>query len=107
MLLSLKKAGCKRVFMDGSFITSKAVPRDFDGCWDRVGVDLTELRNRDPLILDFGNRRLRQKLKYGGEMFPADLKEGGSGVVFLEFFERDKSTGNEKGIVEMDLGEIS
>ena len=107
MLLSLKDVGCGRVFMDGSFVTSKVNPEDYDGCWDRRGMDLRKLLKRDPALLDFRNKRLAQKLKYGGEMFPADLIEASSGTVFLEFFERDKDSGNQKGIVEIDLGELS
>ena len=107
MLLSLKDAGCRRIFMDGSFVTSKANPGDYDGCWDRAGMDLPKLLKTDPVLFDFGNKRLGQKLKYGGEMFPADLWEANSGSVFLEFFERDKDTGDQKGIVEIDLGELS
>ena len=93
--------------MDGSFVTSKATPRDYDGCLDRAGMDLSKLLKRDPVLLDFGNKRLAQKLKYGGEMFPADLLEASSGTVFLEFFERDRETGDQKGVVEIDLGELS
>lgn len=103
MLHSLKQAGCSRVFIDGSFVTAKVDPQDYDGCWDGMGVDLANLRRTDPVLLDFSNKRLLQKLKYGGEMFPADMLELGSGVVFLEFFERDKYTGNPKGLVEIDL----
>ncbi|MGC1685653.1 MAG: hypothetical protein WA734_08545 [Candidatus Acidiferrales bacterium] len=107
MLLSLKDAGCGRVFMDGSFVSAKANPRDYDGCWDRAGMDLSKLLKRDPVLLDFANKRLAQKFKYGGEMFPADLVEAISGTVFLEFFERDKDSGEQKGVVEIDLGELS
>jgi Family of unknown function (DUF6932) len=107
MLLSLKSVGCTRAFMDGSFVTSKADPEDYDGCWDRAGVDLSKLQASDPTLLDFTNRRMRQKVKYGGEMFPADLLEGQSGLVFVEFFERDKNTGDPKGLVEIDLRGLS
>src|SRR5208283_5102836 len=79
MLLSLKDAGCRRVFMDGSFVTRKADPGDYDGCWDRAGVDLLKLQKADPVLVNFSNKRLGQKLKYGGEMFPADLLEGRTG----------------------------
>lgn len=107
MLLSLKASGCQRVFMDGSFVTSKPNPDDYDGCWDRGGVDLADLQRRDPVLLDFDHQRIRQKLKYGGEMFPANMVEAGSGTLFLEFFERDKNSGRKKGIVEIDLGDLS
>jgi len=93
--------------MDGSFVTSKVNPGDYDGCWDRAGMDLSKLLKTDPVLLDFANKRLAQKLKYGGEMFPADVLEAASGTVFLEFFERDKDSGDKKGVVEIDLGELS
>ena len=32
-LQALKAAGCQRAFVDGSFVTSKEVPGDFDG-WE-------------------------------------------------------------------------
>jgi hypothetical protein len=38
-LLSLKRADCKRVFIDGSFVTAKVRPNDFDACWDEEGVN--------------------------------------------------------------------
>ena len=31
-LLSLKDSGCRRVYIDGSFVTAKEEPGDFDGC---------------------------------------------------------------------------
>ena len=50
---------------------------------------------------------MAQKLKYGGEMFPADLVEAKSGRVFLEFLSKDKDTGDPKGIVVIDLGDVT
>ena len=29
---SLKAAGCRRVYLNGSFVTQKIQPSDFDGC---------------------------------------------------------------------------
>jgi hypothetical protein len=37
-LSSLKHAGCRRVFVNGSFVTSKENPGDIDVCWDEDGV---------------------------------------------------------------------
>ncbi len=39
---SLKKVGCTRVYLDGSFATTKEFPGDFDGCWDESGVDFAQ-----------------------------------------------------------------
>ena len=35
----LKEAGCRRVYIDGSFVTAKKLPNDIDVCWDVDGVD--------------------------------------------------------------------
>jgi hypothetical protein len=102
----LKVAGCKTMFVDGSFVTSKDVPSDFDGCWERAGMSLLTLQAADPILLTFDNRRAAQKAKYFGELFPADMVEGGSGLTFLNFFQRDKDTGRAKGILALDLGSL-
>ncbi|MDQ3701448.1 MAG: hypothetical protein M3442_11080, partial [Chloroflexota bacterium] len=36
---ALEAAGCPRVYVDGSFVTAKPDPGDFDGCWETDGVD--------------------------------------------------------------------
>jgi len=98
---SLKAAGCTRAYVDGSFVTAKDAPGDFDGCWDVTGVDPTRL---DPILLTFGHGRLAQKIKYKGEMFPAQIvADSVSGRTFLEFFQIAKDTGKPKGIIALDL----
>ena len=99
-ITSLQKAGCRAVFVDGSFVTSKELPGDFDACWSVEGVDPDWL---DSVLLDFSNGRAAQKAKYGGELFPAEMIEAGSGKPFLEFFQTDKNTGKPKGIVGLRL----
>lgn len=96
----LKAAGCKTVYLDGSFVTEKAQPNDFDACWDLIDVDPDKL---DPVFLDFDNRRATQKARFFGELFPAQFSEGISGKTFLDFFQIDKQTGNLKGIVGLNL----
>lgn len=99
-LESLRCAGCRTVYIDGSFVTLKEIPLDFDGCWDIQGTDLGVL---DPVLLNFDCGRSAQKAKYGGELFPAQFTENGSGMTFLDFFAVDKETGEAKGIVEFSL----
>jgi len=36
----LAAAGCRRLWLNGSFVTAKDEPADFDACWDPEGVDL-------------------------------------------------------------------
>lgn len=97
---SLKRAGCKVAYIDGSFVTSKYRPKDFDACWEVEGVNPSLL---DPVLLDFSDGRKAQKLKYGGELFPASVPNGSTGKTFLEFFQTDRETGERKGIVAIDL----
>ncbi len=97
---NLKNAGCLTVYVDGSFVTAKEVPNDFDACWDETGVDPLAL---DPVLLIFDPGRATQKAKYLGELFPASAIADGDGFSFLEFFQTDKDTGRPKGIVTIDL----
>ncbi|WP_013320169.1 DUF6932 family protein [Gloeothece verrucosa] len=99
---SLKLAGCKRIYIDGSFATSKEYPGDFDGCWQDDTVDFIYLKSIDPVLLDFTNKRAMQKAKYGGELFPASYQADIYGKTFVEFFQEDRN-GNAKGIIAIDL----
>lgn len=96
----LREAGCRTLYVDGSFVTAKREPGDFDACWDITGVDPARL---DPVFLTFDNGREAQKARFGGELFPAQLPEGISGTTFLQFFQTDRLTGRPKGIVVLEL----
>jgi hypothetical protein len=98
-LQALKAAGCQRAYVDGSFVTSKEEPGDFDGCWDHTGVDFDAL---DPVLLDFDGHREAQKAKFEGELFIADAP----GNRFLEFFQLDRD-GRPKGIIRINLADIT
>ena len=100
-LKNLKSAGCRTVYLDGSFVTSKNRPNDYDACWEETGVDPTVL---DPVLLTFDPGRAIQKAKYLGEFFPASITADPNGLSFYEFFQTDKRTGRPKGIVAIDLG---
>ena len=103
-LEALAKAGCQVVYVNGSFVTDKEAPGDFDVCWEMDGVDPTLL---DPVLLNFDNQRASQKAKYCGEYFPTHWKAETLPPyrAFLEFFQTDKETGNPKGIIGINLGE--
>ena len=99
-LISLRGAGCIRVFLDGSYMTAKPSPNDFDACWDPEGVNPAFL---DPILLTFDNNRAAQKAKYKGEFFPSTIPADAVGTIFIEFFQVDRFTGARKGIVAIDL----
>ena len=98
-MVSLRDAGCKRIYVDGSFVTAKKVPDDHDGCWELEGVDPEKL---NPILLNFDNKRAAQKKEFFGELYIADSRAEPSGTCFVEFFQRDRD-GNTKGIVAIDL----
>ena len=87
------------MYLDGSFVTDKPHPADFDGCWDATGVVVDRL---DRTLLNFADRRKAQKEKYLGEMFISGAINDGSGT-FLEFFQKEKHMGERKGILGIDL----
>jgi hypothetical protein len=96
---SLKAAGCMVVFLDGSYVTDKPNPGDYDVCWDPTNVDPIKL---DPVFLDFKDKRATQKSKYGGEFFlSSGLADGTNN--FVEYFQNDKETGTKKGIICIHL----
>lgn len=91
----LFSAGCLGVYLDGSFVTAKEVPNDFDAAWNPVGVNANML---DPVLLDFSNKRENQKKRFFGEFF-ISTNENTPGATFLEFFQRERFSGRKKGIV--------
>lgn len=95
--LVLTSAGCKGIFLDGSFVGEKEMPGDFDVCWLPAGVNSAKL---DQVLLDFSNRREAQKRKYGGEFFPLNA-QAAPGAFFLDYFQIDKHTGKPKGILRV------
>ena len=97
----LRAAGCRRAYVDGSFVTSKPEPADFDGCWETDGVDPARL---DPVLLTFDRQRRAQKERFGGELFFADAAAEPAGTTFVDFFQRDRA-GQPKGIVALNLAE--
>lgn len=100
---SLQTAGCRRAYLDGSFVTTKDEPGDFDACWEAAGVNPDQL---DPVLLTFANRRAAQKTRFGGELFPADWEADPHGTRFVDYFQQDNVTGERKGIVALDLEEL-
>jgi len=76
------------LYLDGGFATLKTIPKDFDGCWESVGVDLQELARIEPALVTFDPNRSTQKLKFGGELFIAEfMADTGAGRT-SNFFKR-------------------
>lgn len=95
----LQNAGCLTTYIDGSFVTSKEKPADFDCCWN---IDEVSLELLDPTLMNFSDKQTEQKEKFGGELFP-NLAEQDPELSILDWFQLDKNTGKAKGIVAIDL----
>lgn len=105
-LAHLREAGCTRVYLDGSFVTAKEEPNDVDSCWEMAGVDFDLLDQQAPVLLDWSGRRAAQKAAFGGEFFIAESAADPWGTPYLEFFQRDRDSGQPKGIVALNLGDM-
>ena len=84
-------AGCRKIYVNGSSVTNKQVPRDFDCCWEMAGVKRWLLK---PVLLNTRVPRNARKILYYGDVLPA---EGG----MLEYFQRGRNR-KPKGIIEID-----
>jgi hypothetical protein len=101
----LKGAHVSKVFIDGSFTTDKEEPKDVDGCWSSLGVDVQELDSRFwdfESTEDFELKRQAIKNEFGIDFFIAEIIEGGSGKPFPEFFQTNRD-GDPKGIIQINL----
>jgi hypothetical protein len=93
LVKTLKTAGCKTLYLNGSYITNKLEPNDYDAVWEYEGVDNTI----DPLIRD-GLDNITIKRKYGGDIFCHMPKY----FNYIEYFQTDWR-GIPKGIIRIDL----
>jgi hypothetical protein len=97
---ALQTAGCRAVIIDGSFVTDKELPNDWDAAFDPVGVDPAKL---DPILFKHDDGRRAMKAKYLGDLFPWSALAGDlSGPIYREFFQKDRD-GRPKGIVQIAL----
>lgn len=81
-------------------MSGKPTPGDFDACWDPSGVDPGKL---DPVFLQFENERQAQKAAFRGEFFPSSVMCSDVGRAFVDFFQLDRFTGKQKGIISIAL----
>lgn len=102
VMVQLKAAGCRTIYINGSFVTTKLDPEDFDMCWEQDDVDINLLKKNAPQILNFYNSAA-QKAKYKGEIYPSDQPVDDS-TTSIEFFQRDREQ-NRKGIIAINLWE--
>lgn len=103
--------GCTHIYADGSYVTQKPHPGDIDVCWHMH--EEKEKRDKQlkqlfalcrPLI--FLNKKVNRAYvqhEFSADVFPANSTEGLSGLMFKDFFQKDKHTNTQKGIIVIDL----
>ncbi len=102
-IAELTRAGCKQIFLDGSYVTAKPEPQDYDLCWDPTDVDPKLL---DPILWHpnfLKHPRTEQQQNYFGDYFQSSIFNGNSAQTFLDFFQIDKHSGQPKGIINIRL----
>ncbi len=89
--------------VDGSFVTAKPDPSDYDLAFDPAGVKAALL---DPVFRRHDDGRAAMKAKYLGDIVPWGwVACGVTGLIYYEFFMSDRS-GNPKGVVLLKLDQL-
>jgi hypothetical protein len=96
----IKQAGGKKIYIDGSFVTNKKIPKDWDGCYCMCELNLSIAST---LIQNTNINRTKIKKEYFGDVFAEDCIEASSGLPFIDFFQRIRGTDKKKGIIVLDL----
>jgi hypothetical protein len=98
----MAQAGCRCVYINGSFVTAKDQPADYDACWDATGVDFTRL---DACLSALNDEDLvASKARFGGDIRIDYASPDGSIARYIDIFQRDGRNGNRpKGIVRLQL----
>ena len=96
-LVVLATAGCRRAYLNGSFVTAKPEPIDYDGCWEILGVDSSAI---DDTFVG-ANSPAKQKATYGGALYPVDAFVDPAWEFMLDWFQEDRD-GNRKGLIILD-----
>lgn len=99
---ALAAAACPTLWLNGSYITDKVEPGDYDATFAAEPIDWISLGLAEPELLDFDAPRRTQKRVFGGELIPTFA----AGVDFVDFFQTNRD-GARKGIIRIDLTELT
>jgi len=100
LLSHLKSVDCRCLYVDGSFVTEKETPNDYDACWDVEGGKVEKL---DKVLLSFsdeGKHAMRE-----GDIRPGSCSPAEKDSTYLEFFQMGRD-GEPKGIIKLVLAEF-
>ena len=101
-LTHLASVGCPAILVGGSFVTTKANPKDIDLVWavtEDVDFDAVHPVFQGP----DGIPAIRAM--FAADIFPSFLIEGATGELFSEFFQHTRD-GRRVGVVAIDLATL-
>ncbi len=99
-VINLTVAGVKKIYIDGSFTTTKDDPADIDGCWEpNARMDGAKL---DRVFLDMNPPRIGMKNKYGVDFLIAGAKAHPGGPLVQDFFQMSREA-DRKGILVLEF----
>lgn len=98
-LALLAEVGCRRVWLDGSFVTASASPGDIDLAWDSAGVERREVLRREPCLDPVFPDRAAQRSRFGGDFFAVS---GSPTIGIVAAFQRDRRR-RAKGVILLTL----
>jgi hypothetical protein len=100
----LKAVRCRALYVDGSFVTEKELPKDYDACWD---VESVKVETLDKVLLSFSDEgKQAMQDKYCGDIRPGSCSPAEMDCTYLEFFQMGRD-GEAKGIVKLVLEEFN
>ena len=99
-IFNLRMAGCRSVIVDGSFVTKKDSPGDWDAAFDPVGMVGALV---DPVLLKHDDGRTAMRAKYLGDLFPRTAIANPANDELYETFFRTDREGRPKGVVHLEL----
>lgn len=103
-VVALRAAGCRQIYLGGSFITTKLWPNDIDAAWDTAGVRIDGLMANHPAFFDLAPPRLQQHRLYGADIGMIDwVAQSYPRILFLDWLQAKRWSSKKKGVLRVDL----
>ncbi|MEP2988035.1 MAG: hypothetical protein ABJN65_10955 [Parasphingorhabdus sp.] len=98
--IELRKAGCRQIYVGGSFVTTKSMPGDWDAIWDPANVDPEKL---DKILYD-EKLEAERALRFRGDLLLGKARDVAT-CPHVELFSTTRS-GFPTGLIRLKLNQI-
>lgn len=99
----LRRAGCRTIYIGGSYVTTKQRPVDIDCVWESRGMDWERVKKVAPVFLKAKTGHEEQMEQFCGEFFPSQCGEKSTGLPWLDFFQKERAKGRRRGVVRIEI----